>query len=233
MHVARWLLLLPAVLAFSATPSTSRAEELRIDGFESGQLAFLQLGLAIGDILAVRLVPTGPCPCQITSAKFLLGTSSGDPLIGEMDIRIWEDPGGSRSPGAPIFEGRIAPTSDNNILFQFDLEPENIIVNGPFRLGLEIVFPEQTDPEVEPSLFRDGDFTITPQQNFVFDANSQTWSYSEDFFIFGDWILRADVEPPTPSVPTLSNLGIVVLACVLASIIFVWSARRAGSGAQI
>ncbi|MHA7839722.1 MAG: hypothetical protein ACX98W_19840, partial [bacterium] len=209
------ILLWALILGGPMGAANGRAEELRIDGFESGQTAVLQLGLAIGDILAVRLVPTGPCPCRVTGVKYLLGTQDGGSLIGEMDIHIWDDPGGSQLPGPEIFQGRIAPTSDNENFFLTDVEPEEIIVDGPFRVGLEIVIPEQIDP-VEPSLFRDSDGTLTPLQNFVFDANSQAWFYSELFAVPGDWIIRAIVEPVSANpVPGLSDrIRAGVVACL-------------------
>lgn len=231
----RTILLCSMILASSLRADGSRAEELRIDGFESGQEALLQLGLAPGDILAVRLVPTVPCPCQITDVRFLLGTppeivALAGELTGEYDIHVWDDPGGDREPGTSLFTGPISQISSGNQFISIDTEPEDVIVNGPFRVGLELIIPALPPPAAAlPSLFRDSDGTLTPFQNFTFDSADDSWKFNEDVAIengatpgseaevLTDWIIRAVVEPvPATPVPTLfDSARAAVILCLL------------------
>jgi len=242
----RTIFLSSLILANFFRADGSRAEEIRIDGFESGQEALLQLGLSQGDILAVRLVPTIQCPCKVTDVRFLLGTppeivALAGELTGEYDIHIWEDPSGDRVPGTLIFTGPISQISSGNQFISIDTEPEDIIVNGPFRVGLELIIPALPPPSPAlPSLFRDSDQTLTPFQNFVFDTADDSWKFNEDVAIesgatpgseaevLTDWIIRAVIEPaPATPVPGLANEArVVVLACLLVTGMVGWRSLR-------
>ena len=84
-----------------------------------------------------------------------------------------------------------------------DLDGEGVVVDGPFRVGVEL---RQDGP---PSVLIDDD-GVTPGRSFIEDGVG--WAEAGAAGISGDWIIRATiVEPPTSAVPVLSRWGITAL----------------------
>ena len=65
------------VIALLCAPLAARAELLANDSWVSGQAVNFQAGFVAGETAAVRLVPTGPCPCQVDEVRFLFGGTGG------------------------------------------------------------------------------------------------------------------------------------------------------------
>lgn len=180
-------------------------EELRNDGFETGQPASFQAGFSEGEIGAVRLTPTVTCPCSLESVSLLLGGSADTvPIV----LHIWDDPLGNVDPGSLVYIDSFSLTGSNNALQLIDLSAANAIVTGPFRVGIEFTHAGL------PSIASDTDGTIAADENFILADVSPLgfiWFRSADLEVTGDWIIRASVAPE-PASPTLLISGAALLA---------------------
>jgi hypothetical protein len=131
-------------------------DDLRNDGWSSGQNAAFQAGFAPGEIAAVRLVPVEPCPCPLNRVRFLFG---GDETIHTITLRVWDDAAGTPIPGTELYAGDFEIAGFDEALQEIDLRSEGITVNGPFRVGIEFTHSGL------PSVARDDD-GITPGLKF-------------------------------------------------------------------
>jgi hypothetical protein len=168
---------------------------LRNDGWEDGEVAVFQGGFVAGEIGAVRLVPTEPCPCDLNRVELLFGGSTG---VATVTLRIWDDTNEQLDPGPELFSGDYQLTGADNAINVIDLSAENVAVTGAFRVGIEF------QANGYPSIARDNDGTINVDRNFIY--TSGTWFRSSLFGLTGDWIIRAALEDNTTSVST-SGLG--------------------------
>jgi hypothetical protein len=192
------------VLALSALSALSplaalpaRAELLANDGWLSGQAVAFQGGFVAGETAAVRLVPTGPCPCQVDEVRFLFGGSTG---THDVILRIWDDSAGTAAPGAELYATTVSLTGSEDFLQTIDLRAAGVMVPGPFRVGLEFTHSGL------PSVARDAD-GIVAGRNFI-DESTFGWFDSILFGLTGDWVIRALVDSGTPGPGTvLSNDG--------------------------
>lgn len=181
-------------------------EELRNDGFEAGQPVNFQAGFIEGEIGAVRLTPTVTCPCSLESVSLLHG-GSGDtvPIL----LHIWEDPLGNVDPGSLVYVDSFSLTGSNNALQLIDLSAANVIVTGPFRVGIEFTHAGL------PSIASDTDGTIAADENFILADVPPLgffWFRSADLGVSGDWIIRASVAPePTELLLLGVGLGCLVV----------------------
>lgn len=178
---ARALVIL-ALLALHAPAAT--AEIAQLDGWTSGQPAFFQGGFVAGETAAVRLTPTGPCPCRVDEVRFLFG-GAGD--TQDVTIHIWDDSALTYAPGAELHAVTVPVTGTEDFLQTVDLRASNVVVNGPFRVGLEFTHSGY------PSVARDDDGTIDMDANLI-DADGVGWLPSWLFGLTGDWIIRAVVD---------------------------------------
>jgi hypothetical protein len=182
-HAARrgslWLAAI-ALLAF-ATPSS--AELLQLDGWTSGGVAFFQGGFAAGETAAIRLTPTGPCPCQVDEVRFLFGGGAG---THDVVIRIWDDTALTDNPGTELHSETVQLTGTDEFMQSVDLRAAGVMVNGTFRVGLEFTHGGF------PSVARDAD-GIDTSANFI-DALGFGWLPSWLLGLTGDWIIRAVVD---------------------------------------
>jgi hypothetical protein len=153
---------------------------LQNDSFMSGQIAGFQGGFVVDEIGASRLIPPGPFPMQITKVQFLFGGLAGDRTI---TLHIWDDAAGASMPGIGLYVGDFLVSAANNVLHEIDLTAEQIMVSGPFRVGIEF------SHNGLPSIARDND-GIAAGRNFIF---AQGWFDSVFFGLTGDWIIRAGV----------------------------------------
>jgi len=196
-----------APLLFFAGGASAAVEELRLDGFETGQTAFFQSGFVTGEVGAVRLTPTLACPCQVLQVTVLFGGAASTENVG---VLVWDDPTGALDPGVPIFDGTATLTGSNQNLQQIDLNSQNVFVSGPFRVGIEFTHSGL------PSIARDDD-GIDVNNNFI-EADilgTFVWFRSADLGVSGDWIIRATVESLQPEVPALSPWGLAVTSGLL------------------
>jgi hypothetical protein len=180
-------------------------EELRNDGFETGQPVNFQAGFIEGEIGAVRLTPTITCPCSVESVSLLYGGSADTvPIV----LHIWEDPLGNDDPGSLVYVDSFSVTGSNNALQLIDLSAANAIVSGPFRVGIEFTHAGL------PSIASDTDGTISAGENFILADVTPLgflWFRSADLEVTGDWIIRASVAPE-PAAPALLIAGAALLA---------------------
>ena len=188
-----WVILL--CLGLSGWMQSARAAELRVDGWDSGQVAGFQAGFAAGEIAAVRLSPPAPGLHAVTNVSFLFGGGTGTRNI---ILRIWEDGAGGLSPGLEIFSREYQVAGSNDQIQQIDLSNDGVFVTGPFRVGIEL-----TQAGV-PAPARDDDGTISVPDNFIL-ADIIGWLNSSFFGVTGDWIIRAEVEQQSLLVQEFRN----------------------------
>ena len=156
---------------------------LGYDNWSDLGLPTFQGGFEVGEIAAVRLTPGIACPCRVLGLRLMFGGAEGEvPVI----LRIWED-GGAVNPGTEAWSGPMMLSGSDVALTSIDLTAENIVVSGPFRVGIEF---GQAGP---PSIARDHD-GLQPGLNFIF-LDSASWVDAGDEAVLGDWIIRATVAP--------------------------------------
>ena len=108
------------------------AQELKNDGFGNGQQVVFQGGFSEGEVGAVRLTPPGRA--LLSRVSFLFGGATTTQFV---TVRIWDDRDGTDVPGQQLYEGDYEITAANDASQQIDLLGESIIVDGPFRAGVE------------------------------------------------------------------------------------------------
>ena len=178
---AGWTAVL-AVIALHASPAP--AEILQLDSWIPGQVAVFQGGFVAGETAAVRLAPTGPCPCQVDEVRFLFGGGAG---THDVTIRIWDDSALTNAPGTLLHSETVPVTGTEEFLQSVDLRASGVMVSGPFRVGLEFTHAGY------PSVARDADGDIDASANFI-DAQGLGWVPSWLLGLTGDWIIRAVVD---------------------------------------
>lgn len=190
--------------AVGVHPVVAQTEELQNDGWSSGQSAAFQGGFATGEIGAVRLVPTIACPCRVQKVSLLFGGAASTQMVS---IQFWDDPGTTNDPGAPIgLPFDVSLTGADDVLQEVTLG-DDVIVNGPFRVGIEFFH------DGPPSIARDADGTITADRNFIC-ANVGTeciWFRSSTFGVTGDWVIRATILPEPGRTGLLAGLVFVAV----------------------
>lgn len=176
---------LVATLALS-NAATAIEETLQNDGFVDGSPVVFQAGFVAGEIAASRFIPTIACPCVVDSVTLLFGGASGTRTMG---ISIWEDAAGTAGPGSLLFSGDVELTGSNLFLQQIDLSLTAVVVNGPFRVGLEF------GHDGLPAVATDLDGTIDKAANFILaDIGIPFWFPASDLGVSGDFIIRATID---------------------------------------
>jgi hypothetical protein len=153
------------------------------DNWDALELPAFQDGFLAGEIAAVRLEPDIPCPCLIQGVRLMFGGAVGNAGV---TLRIWED-GGLVTPGAELFSIPLILDANDVALNAIDLSSTPVLVNGPFRVGIEF------DSAGAPSVARDHDGTV-PGRNFIY-TDGATWVDSTSEAVPGDWIIRASIIP--------------------------------------
>jgi hypothetical protein len=180
---------------------------LSVDSFASAAPAQVEPALLAGDTAAVRLMPIGPCPCPVEDVWVLFGGGSSSQVV---TLRIWDDSALINSPGVELYSRDISLTPDDHVLQEIDLFGEGVVVNGPFRVGIEL---RNNGP---PSVAVDDD-GITPGRSFI-EAGSG-WTEAGVAGVTGDWIIRATVAESAFAVPALSGWGLTLLAAAIAAVV--------------
>jgi hypothetical protein len=186
-HLRRVLLAAATAALLLASAPTATAQLLANDSWVSGQALNFQGGFIAGETAAVRLVPAGPCPCQVDEVRFLFGGSGG---THDVTLRIWDDAAGAPAPGTLIYSETVQLTGTNDFMQSIDLRPHAVMVDGPFRVGLE--FTHDGFPSMASDI---GD--IDNASNFI-DEATFGWVPSYLLGLTGDWIIRALVDSGTP-----------------------------------
>jgi hypothetical protein len=153
------------------------------DDWDALALPAFQDGFVAGEIAAVRLVPAIPCPCVVTGVRLMFGGATGPAPV---TLRIWED-GGALTPGVEVYSAPLMLAANDLALTAIDLAGAGILVNGPFRVGIEF---GQTGA---PAVARDHD-GILPGLNFIY-LDTATWVDATTEGVPGDWIIRATIAP--------------------------------------
>lgn len=163
-------------------------ETLQNDGFTTGAAVDFQAGFVAGEVAAARFVPTIACPCAVEKISLLFG---GTTSTREMGVQIWEDAAGDDAPGSLLFTGDVTLIGSNVSLNEIDLSLTPIIVNGPFRVGLE--FGHNGLPSVATGL----DGTIDASANFILAdvaVGVLFWFPSATLGVTGDFVIRATID---------------------------------------
>jgi hypothetical protein len=113
----------------------------------------------------------------------MFGGASGS---ADVTLRFWDD-SGVVDPGSLLFSIPLTLTANDLALNAIDLSTTPVLVNGPFRVGVEFASPGA------PSVARDHDGTV-PGRNFIF-SDSVTWVDATTQGVTGDWIIRASIIP--------------------------------------
>jgi hypothetical protein len=156
---------------------------LGYDDWDALVLPAFQDGFLAGEMAAARLQPDIPCPCLVKGVRLMFG---GAPGPASITLRIWEDPGGL-APGVEVYAAVKILDGHSLALSTIDLSTETILVNGPFRVGIEF------SQSGAPSVARDHDGTA-PGRNFIFNDGA-AWVDATTESVPGDWIIRASIIP--------------------------------------
>jgi MYXO-CTERM domain-containing protein len=169
------------VLLFVAQPAM--AGELANDGFTVGQTPGFQGGFVSGEIGASRF-DAGATPASLRSVRFLFGPAGATKVIA---LHVWDDDARSLMPGGELHSAQYEVTAADDAMQEIDLSSDNLVVQGPFRVGVEVTH------DGFPGIARDDDGTIQPDANFIL-ASGLGWKEASALGVTGDWILRATVE---------------------------------------
>ncbi|MFK8015047.1 MAG: hypothetical protein AB8G17_06370 [Gammaproteobacteria bacterium] len=174
-------------IAMAMPLASADQEMLQNDGFFSGAAATFQGGFISGEVAAVRFVPQIPCPCVVQDVTVLFGGTPGTEVMG---VSVWEDAANADIPGNLLFTGDVTLQGSNVNLQVIDLTLTPIIVNGPFRVGLEF------NHDGLPSVATDNDGTILADQNFILAdlGGVSFWFRSATLGVSGDFIIRSTVD---------------------------------------
>jgi hypothetical protein len=124
-----------------------------------------------------------------------------------VSIQFWDDPGTSDDPGAPIgLPFDVSLTGADDALQEVTLG-DDMIVNGPFRVGIEFFH------DGPPSIARDDDGTIASDRNFICAnfAGECVWVRSSALGVSGDWIIRATIVPEPGGGALVAGVGLLGL----------------------
>lgn len=188
----------------------THAQELRIDGFESGQSVGFQAGFVAGEMGAVRLTPPTNDTYRVDAITLLFGPS---PESRNVTVRIYEDSaysGDFDPPGTQLFTGNYTLLGSANQLSVIDVSQAGIQVDGTFRVAI------QFNHDGDPAIARDDDGTVDSTRNFIF-AEGFGWVTSSFLGVAGDWVIRArvrnlgggeeDAGPPVDAGPADAGLA--------------------------
>jgi hypothetical protein len=172
-----------AVICVLSAPQVALAQtELKNDGFQDNDPVYFQAGFVSGEIGASKFIVPEP-GMQVTAVRFLFGGAGGQE---DITLRIYDNPGNGDAPGTQVFTGKYTLTAADDAFQEIDLSSEDLFVPGNFRVGIEFTHSGL------PSIGRD-DNGLIPGRNYIRASGGVGWVDSADFFLDGDWIIRADV----------------------------------------
>ena len=172
-----------ALVAITASVASAQIE-LKNDDFQSNDAVTFHGGFGTGEIGAVRLIPVGVPPFYVVKVRFLFGPTA---VTRTITLRIYDDSAGNTVPGAQVFTGEYDVTGSDMAFHEIDLTLDNVIVTGPFRVGIEV------QHDGAPSVANDTGGLNFANRNFLYWAALSTWYLSGDLGVAGDWVIRADI----------------------------------------
>ena len=190
--------LLDAVVALLILAAVSTAQtELRIDNVAEGSGAILQLGFEVGETGAVVLPASPADPVTLQELRVYIDKYQlilGSPETMEARFHVWDNAtlvGGVLSPGAAVYTSPVlllAAASFNT----HDVSTQNLVMNAPFVVGVEIVTTGNILGLTTPSLVTDSD-GCTGGLNWA-RLTSGLWIDTCAFGFSGDLSIRAVVD---------------------------------------
>lgn len=181
----RWAALMVG-LALPALSAQAEIEQFQNDGYEVGD-AITYLGdVQPGEIAAVRFEPQIECPCLVTEISLVFAGAEDPQNIG---FKIWQDAEGTAEPGTLMLHDFTTLTPSDSAIQTVDVSDSGIVVNGPFRVGI------QSLNFGLPAVVTDTDGNLTADANFLL-ANNGTfdWSFTAAENMGGDFIIRAAID---------------------------------------
>jgi hypothetical protein len=178
-----------AIAVWFGVISVAAAEELKNDGFQSGNMAVFQGGFVSGEAGASRFVAP-EAGRTLQKVTFLFGGATTQKTV---TLKVWDDTAGQDAPGAELFAGDFQIMGNDSAFQQSDLSGNNITLPQQFRVG--IFFQH----DGFPSIARDTDNTIAADKNYIFTGGS--WVRSQTLSLTGDWVIRAEISPGGSTLP--------------------------------
>lgn len=187
MSLRLWNTVCFAAATLLFAPAALAQEELKNDGFADGGTAGFQSGFVAGEMAASRFVSPA-AGLTVVKVQLLFGGEMNG-AKQQIKLHVWDDAALADEPGDELYSGIYELTAADDALQELDLTEGNFVVDGAFRVGVELLH------DGLPSVARDSDGTISADKNFLF-ADGLGWKQSADLGVTGDWILRAFVDEP-------------------------------------
>jgi hypothetical protein len=166
--------------------SAARAQvELKNDSFADGDSVGFQSGFVTTEQGASRFTPPVP-GVALLKVQILFG-GGVDGAKKDVILHVYDDSALEDTPGAELYVSKYALTAADTALQEMIIADPPLLVNGPFRVGIEFT------ADGLPSIARDSDGTILPDGNFIL-AKGAGWKRASELGVTGDWIIRAFVE---------------------------------------
>ncbi len=180
-----WTTVGTATFLLTFSSAAIAEDELKNDGLvENGGVAF-QSGFVAGEVAAGRFVPAN-AGMRVTRVQVLFGGGTPDEKQ-KVTLKIWDDTALTDEPGEELYVADYELISADMALQELDFSADNILVSGPFRVGVSF------QHDGLPSVARDDDGTIAADKNFIL-ADNLGWKPSADLGLTGDFVLRAFVD---------------------------------------
>jgi len=197
MRIHRLARCIISIVILAIFSSSAFAEELKNDGWSTGQALGFQAGFVAGEIGAVRLVPTIPGAQTLLNIQLMFGgTLNAENII----LHIWDDSAAANNPGAELFSNTYPLLGVNEFMTEIDLSTEGIVITGAIRVGIEFTHAGY------PSIARDTDGSIDAAKNFIF--TNGIWFPSNLLGLTGDWVIRANTSGGGPFTVGGSVIGL-------------------------
>lgn len=166
---------------------------LQNDGFDMAGTPFRQAGFIENECWASTYVPgPGHYPFQIHSVQVLIVES----LMNNFEVGIYEVDA-NNMPTAKVDSVDVSLQGALDAFNEIDFA--TVGLTSPTyetgdRFAIGVCFRHTPTPmNADPSIASDTDGTIMGDRNWIFDLTS--WKRSDSFFVSGDWIMRAIIEP--------------------------------------
>ncbi len=178
-------------LIFLTVPLGASEKTLRNDSWEDGQVAGFQGGFVAGEIGAVSFFPSPQdFPLVLKKIELLFGGDI-ERVQQQVVVHVWKE-SNQLEPGLELYQDSYRLTASTQDIIVIDLGIARLSIDqGGFRVGIEFLHNGY------PGIARDTDGNTHPDKNFIL-AEGFGWTYSSDFLVEGDWIIRAIIETTQP-----------------------------------
>ena len=186
MRVVR-VALLGAVAILVGRSLHAQVTYLQNDNFTSGAVSCVMGITDPAGIGAKFTAAPGQYPYTINRIR-VFGCNVNDTAF--YGVQIFEDNGGTATPGPLIWNGSVYQLSGgnvfNDILMANEAAPPPPIASGSIRVLVTNAFGNPIGLGADTN-------GINPQRNFLF-SNVGAWSFAENGGVTGDWILRVGIN---------------------------------------